>query len=90
MIPTCHGFKACWLKKKILLSPMFGFDTLSLTKGKVTGHKLGVYYKKHSRTKSLLSRKLRTTFLHSTSGRLLMKQRKYASLYFSKYTLVFF
>ena len=78
MIPTCDGFKVCYLKK-MLLSPIFGFDTLNFTKGKFTGYELGVYYKKHSRTKSLLPRKitlnkffifrelLRTTFLHSTS-----------------------
>ena len=82
-------------------SPIFGFDTLNFTQGKFTGHKLGVYHNKDSRIKSLLSRKitlnkffvfkksLRTTFLHSTSWGLLMKQRKYASLHFSKYTLVF-
>ena len=75
----------------MLLSPIFGFDTLSFTIGKFTGHELGVYYKKHSRTKSLLSRKITLNkyfvfkkFLHSTSGRLLLKQRKYASLYTNK------
>ena len=42
----------------MLLSPILGFDTLNFTKDKFTGHELGVYYKKHSRTKSLLSRKI--------------------------------
>ena len=42
----------------MLLSPIFGFDTLNFTKGKFTRHELGVYCKKHSRTKSLLSRKI--------------------------------
>ena len=51
MIPTCNGFKACWLKSKMLLSSIFGFDTLNLTKDKFTGHELGVCYKKHSSTK---------------------------------------
>ena len=76
MISTCDGFKACWLKNKMLLSPIFGYDTLNFTKNKFTGHELGVCWKKHSKTNSLLS----------ASGRLLMKQRKYASLY---YILVF-
>ena len=78
----------------MLLSPILGFDTLNFTKDKFTGHELGVYYKKHSRTKSLLSRKitlnkffilkkfLRTTFLHSTFRRPLMGRGKYAALYF--------
>ena len=39
-------------------SPIFGFDTLNFTQGKFTGHKLGVYHNKDSRTKSLLSRKI--------------------------------
>ena len=50
MIPTSNRFKVCWLKKKMLLSPIFGSDTLNFTKGTFTGHELGVYYKKHSRT----------------------------------------
>ena len=61
MIPTCNGFKACWLKSKMLLSSIFGFDTLNFTKDKFTGHGPGVCQKKHSRAKfldkSLLSRK---------------------------------
>ena len=51
MIPTCNGFKACWLKNKMLLAPIFGFDTIVFTKGKLTGHKLVVCLKKYSRTK---------------------------------------
>ena len=35
--------KACWLKNKMLLSPIFGFDTLNFTKGKFTGHELWRY-----------------------------------------------
>ena len=62
MIRTCNGFKACWLKNKMLLSPTFGFVTLNFTKDKFTGHELGECYKKHSRTKfpdkSLLSREI--------------------------------
>ena len=41
MIPTCNGFKACWLKNQMLLSPIFGSDTLNFTKDKFTGHELG-------------------------------------------------
>ena len=74
-------------KNKMLLSPIFGFETLNFTKGKFTGHELGVYYKKHSRAKSLLSRKitlnkfyvfekfLRTTVIQSTLGDCLWSKR---------------
>ena len=40
MIPTWNGFKACWVKNKMLLSPIFGFDTLDFTKDKFTGHEI--------------------------------------------------
>ena len=53
MIPTCIGFKACWLKNKMLLAPIFGFDTIIFTKGKFTGHELVVCYEKHFRIKFL-------------------------------------
>ena len=43
MISTCNGFKAYWLKNKMLLSPIFGLDTLNFTKDKFTGHELDVF-----------------------------------------------
>ena len=58
MICTCNGFKACFLKNKMMVPPIFGFDTLDFINFKFTGHELDVYYKRHSRTTSLFSRKI--------------------------------
>ena len=41
-----------------MVPPIFGFDTLDFINFKFTGHELDVYYKRHSRTTSLFSRKI--------------------------------
>ena len=61
MIPTCNGFKACWLKYKMLLSPTFGFDTLNFTKDKFTGHARvtkSILQQKNFQDKSFFSREI--------------------------------